>query len=122
MGRHTKKTPTEASLALEHLPEIILGFESDELAPTSPPADIPSSPPNLPPNLPPSSNRSTPSLDELDDKPTKERRINWSIEMVEQLVEVIHVCIWSQLQSSKKVSLFIRNTLYILFSELPRSS
>ena len=90
MGRHTKRTPTKASLALEHLPEIILGFESDELAPTSPPADIPSPPPNLPPNLPPSSNQSTPSLEELDDKPTKERRINWSIEMVEQLVEVIH--------------------------------
>ena len=118
MGRYTKKTPSKASLALEHLPEIILGFESDELVPTSPLADIPSPPPNLPP----SSSRSTPSLEELDDKPTKERRINWSIEMVEQLVEVIHVCIWSQLQSSKKVSLFIRNTLYILFSELPRSS
>jgi hypothetical protein len=91
MGRYTKKTPPKASLALEHLPEIILGFESDELAPTSPLADSPPpNLPNLPPNLPPSSNRSTPSLEELDDKPTKERRINWSIEMVEQLVEVIY--------------------------------
>jgi hypothetical protein len=43
MGRHTKKTPPKATLALEHLPEIILGFESDKLAPTSPLADIPSS-------------------------------------------------------------------------------
>jgi hypothetical protein len=88
MGKRTKKIPRQATLAVgEHLPEIILGLESNELALASPPAETLPPPP---PPFPPPSNRSTPSLEELDNKPTKERRINWSVGMVEQLVEVIY--------------------------------
>jgi hypothetical protein len=87
MGKKTKKTPRQATPAVgEHLPKIILGPESNGLALASPLAETPPSPPPFPP----SSNRSTPSLEELDNKPTKERRINWTMEMVEQLVEVIY--------------------------------
>lgn len=92
MGKHTKKLPSRANnLAVESLPEIIPSPEGNELklATMSPPPSYPS-PLQLADALP-SSDRSTP-IEELDDRPPnpKERRINWSPDMVEQLVGVVH--------------------------------
>lgn len=90
MPRGAKRYAKKATLALDDLLEIILCPETNELALTSrTSADSPPTPPP-PPSLPPPSDRSSLSISELDEKPKKERRINWTLEIVEQLVEVIH--------------------------------